>query len=75
VNALPLGRAVQHTGEMSAANPLDCVWIFGAPTRRLAGYAQVRIDDDRGSGYTVRASLNVDVQVFGDAAHVNVLPL
>lgn len=73
--ALPLGRAVQHTGEMSAANPLDCLWIFGPPTRRLAGYSQVRIDDDRGSGYTVRASLNVDVQIFGDAAHINVLPL
>ena len=29
--ALPLGRAVQHTGEIDAANPLEQLWVFGAP--------------------------------------------
>jgi alpha-glucosidase (family GH31 glycosyl hydrolase) len=74
-HALPLGRAVQHTGELHPDVPLEALWIFGKPTRPLEGYRQVKIDADRGTGHTVRAMLNVDVQVFGDASGVNVLPL
>ena len=73
--ALPLGRAVQHTGEMSADNPLDALWIFGKPVHPLAGFRQVRIEEDRAGAHTVRAMLNVDVQVFGDASSADVLPL
>ena len=73
--ALPLGRSVQHTGEISTDNPLELLWLFGAPTHPLGGYRQVRIDPDRGGSFIVRAALNVDVQVFGDAPSVNVLPL
>ena len=73
--ALPLGRAVQHTGEINADNPLELLWLFGRPQHSLHGYRQLRIDDDRNGGFVVRAALNVDVQVFGDAAGVNVLPL
>ena len=73
--ALPLGRAVQHTGEINAEHPLEMLWIFGRPAHALDGYRQVKIEEDRNGGYTVRAMLNVDAQVFGDAASVNVLPL
>jgi alpha-D-xyloside xylohydrolase len=73
--ALPLGRAVQHTGEINAEVPLEALWLFGKPAQPLAGYRQVSVDADRLTGHTVRAMLNVDVQVFGDASAVNVLPL
>jgi len=73
--ALPLGRAVQHTGEINADVPLEALWIFGKPAQPLDGLRQVKIDADRMAGHTVRAMLNVDVQVFGDASAVSVLPL
>lgn len=73
--ALPLGRAVQHTGEMNTEHPLDALWIFGKPMHPLHGYRQVKIEEDRTAGHTVRAMLNVDAQVFGDPSSVSVLPL
>ena len=72
--ALPLGRSVQHTGEINGDVPLDALWIFGKPAQSLDGYRQAKIEADR-AGYSVRAMLNVDVQVFGDPSAVNVLPL
>jgi alpha-D-xyloside xylohydrolase len=72
---LPLGRAVQHTGEINADHPLEMLWIFGKPAHALDGYRQVKVEEDRGGAFTVRAMLNVDAQVFGDASAVNVLPL
>ncbi|HEX6136988.1 MAG TPA: TIM-barrel domain-containing protein [Casimicrobiaceae bacterium] len=74
-HVLPLGRAVQHTGEINADHPLDAVWIFGRPAHPLEGYRQVRIDEERPGTFAVRAMLNVDAQVFGDAASVAILPL
>jgi alpha-D-xyloside xylohydrolase len=74
-HALPLGRAVQHTGEISADHPLEALWIFGKPSAPLEGFRQVRIEADRTGGFIARAMLNVDAQVFGDPAAVNVLPL
>jgi alpha-D-xyloside xylohydrolase len=73
--ALPLGRAVQHTGEIQADLPLDALWVFGRPVQPFDGFRQARIETDRIAGFTVRALLNVDVQVFGDAASVTVLPM
>ena len=73
--ALPLGRSVQHTGEMNPDAPLEALWIFGKPAQPLEGFRQAKIEADRIAGHTVRAMLNVDVQVFGDASAVNVLPL
>lgn len=73
--ALPLGRSVQHTGEISSDYPLEALWLFGKPAHPLEGYRQVRIEEDRIAGHVVRSMLNVDVQVFGDASAVNVLPL
>jgi alpha-D-xyloside xylohydrolase len=73
--ALPLGRAVQHTGEINGEVPLEALWIFGRPAQPLTGYRQATIEVDRIAGLAVRAMLNVDVQVFGDASAVSVLPL
>ena len=45
-HALPLGRAVQHTGEIDAANPLELLWVFGKPDQRHGrAIAQVKIAD------------------------------
>ncbi|MEO8536608.1 MAG: TIM-barrel domain-containing protein [Betaproteobacteria bacterium] len=74
-HALPLGRAAQHTGEINADNPLELLWLFGTPTRRTGEYRQVLVDEGRNGRCTVRAALNVDVQVFGDASRIDVLPL
>jgi hypothetical protein len=62
--ALPLGRAVQHTGEMNVDNPLEPLWLFGRPAQPVEGYrsADRRRPQRR---VQVRAALNVDVQVFG----------
>ncbi|HET9670507.1 MAG TPA: TIM-barrel domain-containing protein [Casimicrobiaceae bacterium] len=73
--ALPLGRGVQHTGEIPSDLPLEALWVFGKPVRALEGFRQARVESDRIAGFTVRALLNVDVQVFGDAAAVAVLPM
>ncbi len=74
-HVLPLGRAVQHTGEIDARAPLERVWIFGRPTTPLADYAQlgVRIGED-GVG-VVQAAANVTTEVFGDVAGIDVRPL
>jgi len=69
--ALPLGRAVQHTGEIDNAKPLEALWVFGKPTHSLDGFTQARIDADGEGGFTLRATGAFDVQVFGaDAVQV-----
>jgi alpha-D-xyloside xylohydrolase len=65
--ALPLGRAVQHTGEIDAAKPLESLWVFGPPAHSLDGFTQTRIDADGEGGFTLRAAGAFDVQVFGSA--------
>jgi alpha-glucosidase (family GH31 glycosyl hydrolase) len=64
--ALPLGRAVQHTGEIDVARPLEMLWVFGRPAQPLAGFAQARIDLDAEGGATVRHASDAKVTVFGD---------
>jgi alpha-D-xyloside xylohydrolase len=64
-HALPLGRAVQHTGEIDGARPIEMLWVFGPPTAALDGYAQVQVDVD-GDANVVRADEGVDVHVFGE---------
>ena len=73
--ALPLGRAVQHTGEIDHARPLELLWIFGRPTAPLTGFAQARIDFGGDDVYTVRVAHGVRTEVWGDAASVHVAPL
>lgn len=63
--ALPLGRAVQHTGEIDAAKPLEMLWVFGQPAHSLDGFTQTRIDADGEGGFVLRAAGEFDVQVFG----------
>ncbi|HET9339957.1 MAG TPA: alpha-xylosidase [Casimicrobiaceae bacterium] len=65
-HALPLGRAVQHTGEIDAANPLEQLWIFGAPANSLDGFTQARIEADGDGGFTLRTSPGVEVVRFGE---------
>jgi alpha-D-xyloside xylohydrolase len=60
-HALPLGRAVQHSGEIDRAAPLEMLWVFGKPTTVLDGLAQASIDDG-----AVRAAPGVKVEFFGD---------
>jgi len=64
--ALPLGRAVQHTGEIDAGAPLERLWVFGGPTQSLDGFAQVRIEADAEGAFVARAAPTVTVEVFGD---------
>ena len=64
-HALPLGRAVQHTGEIDAANPLEQLWVFGAQANSLDGFTQARIEADGEGGFTLRTAPDVEVVTFG----------
>jgi hypothetical protein len=67
---------VQHTGEIDQARPLDALWLFGAPSRPLEGYAQARIVLAQGGGRAqVSATADIKVEVFGDGADISVEPL
>jgi alpha-D-xyloside xylohydrolase len=70
--ALPLGRAVQHTGEIDALAPLQELWVFGSPTTPLEGFTQATITADREGSFAVRAAPDVAVEIFGDAAGVKI---
>jgi len=70
---LPLGRGVQHTGEIDVVAPLETLWIFGKPAAALAGFAQTAIDENDDGSFVVRASPTLDVEIFGDAAEVSVV--
>ena len=67
-HALPLGPAVQHTGEIDELRPLDALWVFGAPTQTLAGFAQVSIAARAGEAMVVDAAPDLVVEWFGEAA-------
>jgi len=69
-HALPLGRAVQHTGEIDVAKPLEQLWVFGKPTRPLDGYAQVKIEAGADGAFTIGAEADVKIDGFGDAAGI-----
>ena len=65
-HALPLGRAVQHTGEIDRAAPLELLWVFGPPEHTLDGFAQASIGAGDGARHVVSVAHRVDVDVFGD---------
>ena len=73
--ALPLGRAVQHTGEIDLERPLEQLWVFGTPTQALDGFSQVRIATPAGGAPAVHAAPGVRVERFGDATAFSVLSL
>jgi hypothetical protein len=64
-HALPLGRSVQHTGEIDDANPLEQLWVFGEPAHSLDGFTQARIEADGDGGFTLKTSPGLDVVRFG----------
>ena len=70
--ALPLGGAVQHTGEIDIAKPLEQLWVFGRPARSLEGFAQAKIVKDSDGAYSIRATADVKVELFGDASGIDV---
>jgi alpha-D-xyloside xylohydrolase len=76
-HVLPLGPAVQHTGEIDPAAPLERLWVFGRPTTPLDGYTQARTVESHGAdGAPVLAiAAGIPVEVFGDAAAVTVTAL
>jgi alpha-D-xyloside xylohydrolase len=73
--ALPLGRAVQHTGEIDAARPLELLWVFGKPTTELAGFVQARIDAAGDGALAIRVAPGMKTELWGDAANVPVATL
>ena len=73
--ALPLGRAVQHTGEIDPERPLEQLWVFGAPAHPLDGFTQAKIATDAGGAWAVHAAPAIRVERFGDAAAYSVLAL
>jgi alpha-D-xyloside xylohydrolase len=71
-HALPLGPAVQHTGEIDAARPLEQLWLFGKPAQALAGFAQAWIVADAHGGFSVGADARLRVERFGDATELSI---
>jgi alpha-D-xyloside xylohydrolase len=71
-HALPLGPAVQHTGEIDPSRPLEQLWLFGAPQRPLTGFAQASIEVVGQGEFRVAARRDVKVEVFGDPSGVAV---
>ena len=70
-HALPLGPAVQHTGEVDRETPLNALWVFGKPTHALDGFTQASITVVA-DGATVTAASGVQVEVFGDSTGVRI---
>ncbi|HET9046661.1 MAG TPA: TIM-barrel domain-containing protein [Casimicrobiaceae bacterium] len=65
---LPLGRAVQHTGQIDAAAPLEMLWVFGPPEQMQDEFAQASIVATAEGRRSVRVAPGVTVDVFGEAA-------
>jgi len=65
--ALPLGRVVQHTGEIDSAALLELLWVFGPPEHALEGFAQASIGAGEDVRHVVSVAQSVTVDVFGDA--------
>jgi alpha-D-xyloside xylohydrolase len=73
--ALPLGRAVQHTGEIDATHPVELLWVFGKPASALTGFAQLHIDAAGGDAFTVRVMPGLKTELWGDATDIAVASL
>jgi alpha-D-xyloside xylohydrolase len=71
-HVLPLGRAVQHTGEIDDARPVEQLWLFGKPTVAWQG-RQVHVEPREGADARVRIADGVQVHCFGDAVAVEPL--
>jgi alpha-D-xyloside xylohydrolase len=69
--ALPLGPALQHTGEADGDHPLNALWVFGKPAHALDGFAQASIALIA-EGPAISAASGVQVEVFGDATGIRI---
>lgn len=65
--ALPLGRAVAHSGEIDPLRPLDALWVFGKPQAPLAGFVQAAIGAGPGGALTLDVAPDLAIEFFGDA--------
>lgn len=74
-HTLPLGPAIQHTGEADGPHALEAVWIFGAPQSRFEARGQAFVGLDDAGAPIVRVGPGIDVQVFGDGAAIAVQAL
>jgi alpha-D-xyloside xylohydrolase len=64
-HVLPVGRAVQHTGEIDATRPIEQLWLFGRPTEAFAAPGiEVAVADD---APRVRCAEGVQAEFFGEA--------
>jgi alpha-D-xyloside xylohydrolase len=72
--ALPLGPAVQHTGEINTAKPLAALYLFGKPAHPLDGFEQARIVV-ADNAVRVSASPALKIEAFGEASLIGVEPL
>ena len=66
---LPLGRAVQHTGEIDEAKPVEQLWVFGTPAAAYES-GQVRVEPGRSGGAALRVARDVQLHWFGDEVPV-----
>jgi alpha-D-xyloside xylohydrolase len=66
---LPLGRAVQHTGEIDVLHPLEQLWVFGRPATTL-DLPQARVTIGEGGEPAIAVTEGVQVRFFGDTLAV-----
>jgi alpha-D-xyloside xylohydrolase len=65
---LPLGRAVQHTGEIDEARPVEQLWVFGRPAQ---AFAAPGVEVTLPAGVPrLRCAEGIEVRFFGDAIPV-----
>lgn len=68
-HVLPLGPAVQHTGEIDAQRPIEHAWVFGKPAHAFAATGfEVEIGRE---GPRIAAAQGVQVHFFGDSLPVD----
>ena len=67
-HVLPLGPAVQHTGEIDPARPLQQLWLFGRPAHPVGGFAQATVELAADGSPAIAVAEGVEVVAFGDAA-------
>ena len=69
---LPLGRAVQHTGEIDAERPIEQLWIFGRPSLPMES-PQYRIEVAEDGTPAISVREGVKTRFFGEALPVGPL--
>jgi len=74
-HALPMGFAVQHTGEIDPDKLLEQLWVFGKPTRPFHGSLQANIVPASNGSFAIGAMPDLRVELFGDAATITVARL